>query len=144
MLRFGDHQLAAPTKHADCFLFDEFLVARGVIRIDRDESAFCLGHDLLSDDYDVVIQERTIRFFTTCLDDDVADLVAGFHLADTRDTPHRQTTHARTPQVIASRSVTSGELMMVSVTTHFMPSFSTSSAWWASCSSMTRVPQISR
>ena len=95
-------------------------------------------------DHHVAIEKGTVRLGAARFDDDVANLVAWFHFADSAHAPHRQSVHQRTPQVTASRSVTSGELMMVSVTTQFMPSASTWSTRWASHSSITSVAQMSR
>src|SRR5207248_4644332 len=125
----GDQQLVAAAQDAHRLPLDEPEAI--VVVDDLFQTTLCLRDDLLGDhDHVAVLHLRA-------LEDEIGDLVAGAHLRqphDGEDADHP----SRTTRASAAASRT--PCITVGVTTHLIPSASTSAAKSASASSTTSVP----
>ena len=158
MAGLGDDEITSSTHHAYGFLFDQSLVRERIVGIDAHHATLGFRHDLLRHDQHVAVEQGTVGFGATRIDDHVAELHAGRDLPDADDPPRRHAqgrgsrsgigTHRRFLSVIAATVVrasereTSGDDMIVSVTTQRTPSRSTSATRSASRVSMTSVEQM--
>ena len=145
MFGLRDDEFAAAAQDANRFRLDQRLVRQRIRRVDIDETALGLRHDLLGDDEAVAI----LKVSVVGGDDQLSEIVAGADLTDVVDGDDLEIGHGQTPvaaswQAWASAAATPGCFMMVGMTIGRIPASSTAEASSRSTSSITSVAARSR